>query len=75
MKVSEAAKAYVTAVSSVVTALSAAFADNVLGDNEVAGLASTVVLAGLGVYAVYKTPNADPKKPAEPETDAEGYAY
>lgn len=65
MKVSEAAKAYVTAASSVVTALSAAFADDVLGDNEVAGLVSTVVLAGLGIYAVYKTPN---RKPAEPET-------
>jgi len=66
MKVSEAAKAYVTAVSSVVTALSAAFADDVLGDSEVGGLVSTVVVAALGVYAVYKTPN---RKPAEPETE------
>ncbi|WP_433114305.1 hypothetical protein [Micromonospora sp. CA-246542] len=57
MKISPVAKAYVTAVSSVVTALSAAFADDVLGDNEVAGLVSTVALAALGVYAVYKVPN------------------
>lgn len=67
MKVSEAAKAYVAAVGSVVTALGAAFADDVLGDNEVAGLVSTVVLAALTVYGVYRTPNAT--QPAEPETD------
>lgn len=53
------AKAWVSAVGTVVTALSAAFADDVLSNNETAGLVSTAVLAALSVYAVYKTPNKD----------------
>lgn len=59
MKIRPYAKAWMTAVSSVVTATSAAFADDVLGGNEVAGLASTLVLAALGVYGVYKVENKD----------------
>jgi len=61
MRVSEAAKAVVAAVGTAVTALSAAFADNILNDNETAGLVSTIVLAVLTVYGVYKTDN----EPAE----------
>lgn len=60
------AKAWVAAVSSVVTALSAAFADDILSNSEVGGLVSTVVLAALGVYAVYKIPNRDVTEPTEP---------
>lgn len=59
MTVSETAKAWVAGVGTVVTALSAAFADDVLSDNETAGLISTAVLAALTIYGVYKTRNAD----------------
>jgi hypothetical protein len=51
------AKAWTAALGTVVTALSAAFADNVLSNNEIAGVVSTVVLGVLTVYAVYKVPN------------------
>lgn len=51
------AKAWVAAVSSVATALTAAFADNVFDGNDVASVASTVVVAALGVWAVYRVPN------------------
>jgi hypothetical protein len=52
-----AAKAWVTAVGLVVTALSAAFADNVFDGNDAAAVASTVVLGIASVVAVYRVPN------------------
>lgn len=51
------AKAWVAALETVVVALSAAFADDVLGGSETAGLVSTLVVAVLGVWAVYRVPN------------------
>lgn len=53
------AKAVVAAVSSVASALTAALADNVLGTDEWGSIASTVVVAVLGVYAVWRVPNAE----------------
>lgn len=53
----EFAKAAVAAVGTVVTALTAALADNVLDVNEVGTVLSTVVVAGLTVYAVWRVPN------------------
>lgn len=54
-----AAKAVVAAVGTVVTALSAAFADNVLDNSEIGGIISTVVVGILTVVAVYRVPNQD----------------
>jgi hypothetical protein len=51
------AKAVVAAIGTVVTALSAALADEVLNNNEIGGLVSTVVLAGITVYGVWKVRN------------------
>lgn len=51
------AKAWVAALFSVVTALSAAFADDVFDGNDAAAIASTVVLGAAGVWAVYRVPN------------------
>lgn len=51
------AKAWVSAAGIVVTALTAALADNVFELNEVATLAAVLVEAGGIVYAVYKIPN------------------
>lgn len=51
------AKAWVSAVGMVVTALSAAFADDVFSGNDTAAVASTVVVAVLSVVAVYRVPN------------------
>jgi hypothetical protein len=54
-----AAKATVAAIGTVITALAAAFADDVLSHNEVAGLVSTVVLGAISVYSVWKVPNRE----------------
>jgi hypothetical protein len=51
-------KAVAAAVGVTVTALTAAFADNVLSHNEIAGVVSTVVAGALSVYAVWKVPYA-----------------
>lgn len=51
------AKAVVAAVGTVVTALTAALADDVLNTNEVGTIISTVVVAALSVYAVWRVPN------------------
>ena len=56
------AKALVAAAGTIVTALSAAFADNVFDGSEVGGVVSTVVTAGIAVWAVWRVPN----KPVEP---------
>jgi hypothetical protein len=63
MEVTTKAKAWVSALGLLVTSLSGAFADNVLNGNEVAGIASTLVLGALSVYAVYRVPN----KPVPPQ--------
>jgi hypothetical protein len=52
-----AAKAWVSAAGMVVTALTAAFADDVFNGNDAAGVVSTVVLAIVSVVAVYRVPN------------------
>ena len=57
----KAAKAYVAAAGLVVTALTAAFADNILGVDDVGALATALATAVATVVAVYQTPN----KPAE----------
>lgn len=54
-----AAKAIVAAVGTVVTVLSAAFADNVLDNSEIGGIISTIVVGILTVVAVYRVPNQD----------------
>lgn len=51
------AKAVASAIGTVATALTAAFADNVFTGNEIASVTSTVVVAILSIYAVYKVPN------------------
>lgn len=51
------AKAWVAAVGTVVTSLSAAFADNVFDGNDAAAVVSTVVLGIFSVFAVYRVPN------------------
>jgi len=56
------AKALVAAAGTIVTALSAAFADNVFDGSEVGGVVSTVVTAAIAVWAVWRVPN----KPVEP---------
>jgi hypothetical protein len=53
-----AAKAWIAAAGMVVTALSAAFADEVLNFNEVGVLVTVVLEAVALVGAVYATPNA-----------------
>lgn len=52
-----AAKAWVAALGTVVTALSAAFADDVFNGNDAAAVVSTVVLAVVSVVSVYRVPN------------------
>lgn len=52
------AKAVVAAVGTVVTALSAAIADDVLGTDEIGTVVAVVVTAALTVYGVWRTPNA-----------------
>lgn len=52
------AKAVTAAVGTLATALSGVLADNVIGLDETASLASTVVLALGTIYAVWRVPNA-----------------
>ena len=54
-----AAKAWVAAVGTVVTALSAAFADDVFNGNDAAAVVSTVVLGVVSVVSVYRVKNQD----------------
>ncbi|MBK1785146.1 hypothetical protein [Prauserella cavernicola] len=58
MKIGTIAKTLVGAVGTVVTALAAAVADDVLDVSEGTGLASTLVLAAATVYGVWRVPNA-----------------
>lgn len=51
------AKTWVAAVGLVVTALSAAFADDVFNAGEVANVITALVTGAGSVYAVYKVPN------------------
>ncbi|GAB3494062.1 hypothetical protein [Amycolatopsis cihanbeyliensis] len=59
MKIGPKLKAIVAAVGTVITAVSDALADNLLGLDETATLASTLVLAAGTVYAVWRVPNRD----------------
>ncbi|MBM7788843.1 hypothetical protein [Tenggerimyces flavus] len=57
LKISDKWKAVVGAVGTVVTALTAAFADNVLGVDELGHVISVVVAAGVTIYGVWRVPN------------------
>lgn len=56
------AKAITAAVGSLVTVLTAAFADDVFSADEVGTLVSTLVTAALTVYAVWRLPNREPAR-------------
>lgn len=53
----EKAKAVAAALGLVVTALSAAFADDVLDVSETGQIVATVITGALSVYAVWRVPN------------------
>jgi len=53
------AKAVVAAISSVLTVATAVLADNLVNADELGQLLSALVVAGAGVVAVYRTPNAE----------------
>lgn len=53
------AKSIVAAIGSVLAVLAAAFADNVIDVDEMAAVASALVIAVATVYAVYKVPNKE----------------
>jgi hypothetical protein len=53
-----AAKAIVAAVGSLVTVLTGALADDVLGTDEIGTVVSTAVVAVITVAGVYATPNS-----------------
>lgn len=53
------AKAIVAAIGTITTSLSAALADEVMNNNEIAGLTSTVVLAVLTVWGVWRVENKE----------------
>lgn len=59
-------KAIVSAIGTVVTALSAALADDVLNQSEIGGLVVTIIAAGATIYAVWRVPN----RPADSPTAA-----
>lgn len=61
MRIGRVAKAVVAGVGTVVTVLTAAFADDVVSLDETATLVATLVTAAATVYGVYKVEN----KPAE----------
>lgn len=48
-------KAWVAGVFAIASACTAAFADDVLGFEEVGTISSVVVVSALGIYAVYKS--------------------
>lgn len=50
-------KAWVSAAGMVATALTAAFADDVLNIGDVEALGSALIVAGIGVYSVYQAKN------------------
>ena len=54
------AKAIVSAVGVVVTALTAALADDVFNLSDVQGLLSAIIPAAVSVWAVWRVPNATP---------------
>jgi hypothetical protein len=51
------AKAWVAALGTVVTSLSVALGDDIFDGNDAASVTSTVVLAIVSIYAVYRVPN------------------
>lgn len=67
MRVANKWKAVAAAIGTVVTAVNAALADNLLGFDEVGTLVTAVVTAALTVYAVWRVPNRDEvPAPTEP---------
>jgi hypothetical protein len=58
------AKAIVTAVGTVVTALSAALADDVLNQSEIGGLVVAAMAAAATIYAVWRVPNRPADSPS-----------
>ena len=52
------AKAWVSAVGMVVTALTAALSDDIFDVSDTTQVVSTVIVASAAVYGVYKTRNA-----------------
>jgi hypothetical protein len=52
------AKAIVAAILAVATAVNTAIADNVFGLDEAPGIVSVVVTAAIGVWLVWRVPNA-----------------
>lgn len=61
MKISDKLKAVVAAVGTVVTALTAAFADDVLNVDEAGNIVAVVVSAGVTIYGVWRVPNQNPQ--------------
>lgn len=57
MVVTTKAKAWVAAVGTLITALSAALSDDVFDINDTTQVVVTLVSAAASVYAVYKVPN------------------
>lgn len=53
------AKAVVAAVGTIVTALTAAFTDDVVDIGEVGELTAVVIAAGLTIYGVWRVPNRE----------------
>lgn len=51
------AKAVASAVGTIATALTAALADDILNTDETGTLVSTIVVAALTVYSVWRVPN------------------
>lgn len=60
MKVSDKLKAVVAAVGTVVTALTAALADDVLSVDETGNVIAVVIAAAATIYGVYRVPNKPP---------------
>lgn len=63
MRISKAAKTVVAAVGTVVTGLSAAFADDVLSVDETGNLVATIIAGVLTVAAVWRVPNRPDEGP------------
>lgn len=61
MQISDKYKAVVAAVGLVVTALTAAFADDVLSTDEVGNLLATILTAVITVWGVWYVENQDKK--------------
>lgn len=59
LNIPQKAKAVVAAAGTVVTALTAAFADDVVELNELGNVAAVVIAAGVTIYGVWRVPNQE----------------